>query len=36
MARWTKCNDCGFMLDNYLESAEQDWQNHDCITEEEN
>jgi len=35
MARWTKCWDCGFMLDNYLESADYDWDNHDCVEIEE-
>jgi hypothetical protein len=35
MARWTKCNHCGFMVDNYSDTAEQDWNNHTCIEEGE-
>lgn len=37
MARMSRCSDCGFIVDNYAETAERDWDNHDCVEiEEEN
>ena len=35
MARMSKCNDCGFMVDNYSEDAEQVWRDHDCVNDSE-
>ncbi len=34
MARWTKCNECGMMFDNYSEKEQADWENHICNTDE--
>jgi hypothetical protein len=35
MARWTKCNHCGYLVDNYSETAEQDWNGHECVNDSE-
>lgn len=32
MAQVTTCNDCGFRVYNYSETAQADWDNHPCST----
>jgi len=35
MARFSKCNDCGFIVDNYSATADHEWDNHPCTATEE-